>query len=71
MGRSGKVLFPSLVDSREAGDEEEARVGGLEEKGNESMGQNVSASDIDVVGLGEAGAERDIASEVLNVKGGT
>ena len=54
LGWRGKVLLTSLVDGGEAGDEDEARVGGLEEKGDEGVGQNVRASDVDVVGFGEA-----------------
>ena len=68
-GRGGEVRFGGLCDVGEAGDEDEARVGGLEEQGHECPGEDVGAGDVDVVGLREAGAEGDFAGEEFDVEG--
>ncbi len=69
-GWGGEVGFSGLGDVGEAGDEDEARVRGFEEEGHESVGEDVGAGDVDVVGVHEAFAEGDVAAHVLDVESG-
>ena len=68
--RRGEVRLARQRDVGEAGHEGQAGVGRLEQKRHECPAYHLRASNVHVVGLGEAVAERDFADDEFNVEGG-
>ena len=68
--RRGEVLLACLVDAGQTGHKDQARVVRFQQKRHKCPGHDVRASDVHVVGLGEAVAKRDIAPEEFDVEGG-
>lgn len=69
--RRGEVRHACLRHLGETGHEDQAGVGGFEQEGHEGPGQDVRAGYVDIVGLVEALAERDVAGDEFEVKGGS
>ena len=68
--RRGEISLACLYLVGETGHEDQAGVGGLEHEGHECPGHDMRASNVHVVGLGEAVAERGSAGDEFEVESG-
>lgn len=71
LGRRREVALGSGSQLRETSDEDDARIGGLEQQRHKGPGHDVRAGYVDVVGAGEGLAETGLAELVVIVKGST
>ena len=66
--RRGEIRLACLGLIGKTGHEDQAGIGGLEQKGHECPGHDLRAGNVHVVGLGEAIAERDSAGEKFDIE---
>ena len=68
--RGGEILLARHGHVGEAGHEDEAGVGRLEQEGHEGPGHDLRAGDVHVVGLVKAVAQGGLAGDEFDVKSG-